>query len=152
MSRDLWYSPLGPLTLYQTGEVLTALHFGDTGGEEELLETPLSRCAKEELSAYFEGRLRVFSVPLSITGSTFSRRILGALAEIPYGTVITYGELARRAGSPSAARATGSALHRNPLPLFLPCHRVVAQGGIGGFGPGLEAKRFLLCLEGVLPT
>ena len=83
---------------------------------------------------------------------TFQTEIYDIVREIPEGQVVTYGLLARLLHAPQSARRVGRALRDAPARLGLPCHRVVAQGGIGGFGPGLEAKRFLLCLEGVLPT
>ncbi|OII62415.1 cysteine methyltransferase [Streptomyces sp. CC53] len=106
------------------------------------------------LEAYFDGRLRDFRLPLdwSLTGG-FTRRALRELAAgVPYGTLVGYGELAARAGQPGAAQAVGAAMGANPLPVVVPCHRVVeSDGGLGGFGGGLEAKRRLLVLEGVLP-
>lgn len=107
-----------------------------------------------EVDAYFRGDLRTFTVPLDwrLT-SGFHRRVLKELAAVPYGTVVGYQDLADRTGEPGAARAVGAAMGANPLPLVVPCHRVVASdGGIGGFGAGLEIKRALLALEGVLPA
>ncbi|GGN50028.1 methylated-DNA--protein-cysteine methyltransferase [Streptomyces kronopolitis] len=111
--------------------------------------------AVSELSAYFDGRLRTFTVPLDWSlSSGFSARVLRILAgDVPYGAVVGYQDLADRAGEPGAARAVGAAMGSNPLPVVVPCHRVVASdGGIGGFGGGLETKRLLLALEGVLPA
>lgn len=110
--------------------------------------------AVRQLERYFTGALREFTVPLDwslITG--FNRRVLRELAEhVPYGTVVGYGDLADRVGDPGAARAVGVAMGSNPLPVVVPCHRVVESGGgIGGFGGGLETKRTLLALEGILP-
>ncbi|MEV0264392.1 methylated-DNA--[protein]-cysteine S-methyltransferase [Streptomyces sp. NPDC050617] len=109
---------------------------------------------ERQLGAYFDGRLRAFTVPLDWSLTTgFNRRVLRALAaHVPYGTVVGYQDLARRVGEPGAARAVGTAMGANPLPVVVPCHRVVeSDGGIGGFGGGLEVKRALLALEGVLP-
>lgn len=110
--------------------------------------------ASAELTAYFDGRLRTFSVPLdwSLT-SGFNRRVLRELAaHVPYGTLASYQDLADRVGERGAARAVGVAMGSNPLPIVVPCHRVIeSNGGLGGFGPGLETKRDLLALEGVLP-
>ncbi|MEV0279564.1 methylated-DNA--[protein]-cysteine S-methyltransferase [Streptomyces sp. NPDC050610] len=110
--------------------------------------------AESQLGAYFDGRLRAFTVPLdwSLTGG-FNRRVLRALAaHVPYGTVVGYQDLAHRVGDPGAARAVGTAMGANPLPVVVPCHRVIESGGgLGGFGGGLEVKRALLALEGVLP-
>lgn len=107
-----------------------------------------------QLEEYFAGRRREFTLALDwslITG--FNRQVLRELASgVPYGAVVGYGELARRVGQPGAAQAVGTAMGANPLPVVVPCHRVVeSDGGIGGFGGGLETKRRLLALEGVLP-
>lgn len=104
---------------------------------------------------YFAGRRRAFDLPLDwslVTG--FNRRVLRELeATVPYGAVVGYQDLADRVGEPGAARAVGVAMGSNPLPLVVPCHRVIeSSGGIGGFGGGLEIKRQLLALEGVLPA
>jgi methylated-DNA-[protein]-cysteine S-methyltransferase len=102
-----------------------------------------------ELDAYFDGRLRTFSTPvdLALVGG-FARRVLETAARIPYGVVASYGELAKRAGSPRAGRAAGNALRRNPVPILVPCHRVVpASGGIGGYGGCEDRKAILLSLE-----
>lgn len=88
-------------------------------------------------------------LPLQLEGTAFQLAVWRALREVPAGQVVTYGELARRAGYPRAARAVGSAMHANPLPILIPCHRVVASNGIGGYGGGLALKRALLAAEGV---
>jgi methylated-DNA-[protein]-cysteine S-methyltransferase len=102
-----------------------------------------------ELDAYFDRRLRTFTTPvdLALVGG-FARRVLESTARIPYGVVATYGELAKRAGSPRGGRAAGNALHRNPIPILIPCHRVVpAGGGLGGYGGCEDRKAMLLALE-----
>lgn len=114
-------------------------------------ESTALRQAALELDQYFAGRRRTFSLPLELTGLTpFSLRILETLRTIPYGTTITYGALAVRAGFPHAARAVGRAMAFNPLPIVIPCHRVVAAGGrLGGYsgGNGLPTKLWLLEFE-----
>ncbi|MTE18556.1 methylated-DNA--[protein]-cysteine S-methyltransferase [Streptomyces sp. TRM43335] len=126
---------------------------GRAGGAADGRRT-VERAARE-LEAYFRGALREFSVPLdwSLT-SGFNGRVLRTLADtVPHGTVVGYRTLAERVGEPGAARAVGVAMGSNPLPVVVPCHRVVeSDGGIGGFGGGLETKRTLLALEGVLPA
>jgi len=109
---------------------------------------PLAR-AVEQLAAYFAGELTQFDLPLSVRGgSRFERAVWAALRDIPYGEMRTYGEIAARAGEPGAARAVGVACNRNPLPVVVPCHRVVGAGGkLVGFGGGLPRKRHLLELE-----
>jgi O-6-methylguanine DNA methyltransferase len=107
---------------------------------------------EEELKLYFSGRLRVFTVRLDVHGTPFQERVWRALMSVPYGDVVTYGELAVMAGVPGAARAVGGAMNRNRVPIVIPCHRVVAAGGkIGGYGGGLDIKRTLLDIEGVRP-
>ncbi len=115
----------------------------------------LLKTTAAQLADYFLGRKVRFTAPLDLTPLTpFARKVLTALARLPYGQTITYGQLARRIGAPNAARAVGSCLARNPLPLIIPCHRVLPRsGGLGGFsapaGPAL--KRRLLMLEGIPP-
>lgn len=116
--------------------------------------SPLLAEARRQVEEYFAGRRRDFELPLDwslISG--FNRQVLRELAAgVPYGTVVGYGDLAGRVGQPGAAQAVGTAMGANPLPVVVPCHRVVeSDGGIGGFGGGLETKRKLLALEGVLP-
>ncbi|POX44371.1 methylated-DNA--[protein]-cysteine S-methyltransferase [Streptomyces sp. Ru72] len=161
---------IGPLLLAATREGLVnvVFHASDTVRDKALerlasrlgtepVEDPRSPLLAEairQVRAYFAGRLHDFTLPLDwslITG--FNRQVLRELASgVPYGTVVGYGDLAGRVGQPGAAQAVGVAMGSNPLPVVVPCHRVVESGGgIGGFGGGLEAKRKLLALEGVLP-
>jgi methylated-DNA-[protein]-cysteine S-methyltransferase len=108
--------------------------------------------AASQLAAYFAGELVEFDLPLDLGGTEFQRNCWLALATIPYGQTVSYGEQARRLGlGPDAARAVGAANGQNPLPLVLPCHRVIgANGSLTGFGGGLHVKRFLLEHEGAL--
>ena len=116
----------------------------------ELLETPLFRETKAQLDAYFAGRLKAFSLPLAPAGTEFQKKIWKLLQNIPYGTTRTYGEIAALAGDPKACRAVGMANNRNPLPILIPCHRVVgANGSLVGYGGGLDIKLRLLQLEGI---
>ncbi len=106
--------------------------------------------ALDELEAFAEGRCLNFTVALDLRHQApFTVRVLRALLKVPAGHLTTYGKLAAKAGSPGAARAVGGAVGRNPIPIIIPCHRVVAAGGIGGFGLGLDCKRTLLAIEGV---
>ena len=139
-------APIGAVTLCQDEGGLCALRFGGNGGRMD--ETPLLLQAQRELEEYFAGRRSSFSVPLSMHGTPFQLRVWRALTEIPYGETLSYGALARRIGNPKACRAVGMANHVNPLPVFVPCHRVVgANGGLTGYAGGLDIKRFLLELE-----
>ncbi|GDY66502.1 methylated-DNA--protein-cysteine methyltransferase [Streptomyces avermitilis] len=161
---------IGPLLLAATGDGLVNVVFHATDAvRDKALERLASRLGSEpvedpgspflaeairQVTAYFAGERRDFELPLDwslISG--FNRQVLRELASgVPYGAVVGYGDLARRVGQPGAAQAVGMAMGSNPLPVVVPCHRVVeSDGGIGGFGGGLEAKRKLLALEGVLP-
>jgi methylated-DNA-[protein]-cysteine S-methyltransferase len=106
------------------------------------------REAVRQLDTYFKGRLKEFNVKLSPQGTPFQLIILRALQEVPYGETVSYGELARRIGKPKASRAVGAAIARNPLPIIIPCHRVIgSNGSLTGFGGGLDIKQALLDLE-----
>ncbi|AGS68875.1 methylated-DNA--[protein]-cysteine S-methyltransferase [Streptomyces collinus] len=161
---------IGPLMLAATREGLVnvVFHASDPVRERalerlaarlgtELAEDPDAPVLAEpirQVKAYFAGDRHAFDLPLDwslISG--FNRQVLRELASgVPYGTVVGYGDLAGRVGQPGGAQAVGAAMGANPLPVVVPCHRVVeSDGGIGGFGGGLEAKRKLLALEGVLP-
>ena len=107
--------------------------------------------ARQQLLEYFAGERRDFDLPLAPEGSDFQREVWSALRNIPYGTTISYGELARRVGRPAAARAVGAANGRNPIPIVIPCHRVIGKdGSLTGFGGGLQLKERLLELESPL--
>lgn len=110
-------------------------------------DSPLLRRLREELGEYFAGKRRAFDLPVRYGGTPFEARVWDELRRIPYGETIAYGELARRIGNPAAARAVAGANARNPVSILVPCHRVVAAGGPGGYGGGLAAKRTLLALE-----
>jgi methylated-DNA-[protein]-cysteine S-methyltransferase len=115
-------------------------------------DSPVLREAVRQLESYFAGELLEFDLPLDLGGTEFQRSCWLALATIPYGRTVSYGEQARRLGlGPASARAVGAANGQNPLPIVLPCHRVIgANGSLTGFGGGLDTKRFLLELEGAL--
>jgi methylated-DNA-[protein]-cysteine S-methyltransferase len=123
------------------------------GLSPRIVEAPASlEPVKRELEEYFAGRRRTFEIPLdwSLIGP-FGRRVLHATVEIPYGGHLSYAEVAAEAGSPRGSRAAGNALGANPIPIVIPCHRVLRTGGaIGGYGGGLDRKRYLLELEGAL--
>ncbi|MER6850920.1 methylated-DNA--[protein]-cysteine S-methyltransferase [Streptomyces flaveolus] len=161
---------IGPLMLAVTGDGLVNVVFHATDAvRDRALErlasrlgtrpveapgSPLLAEAIRQVEAYFAGERHDFDLPLDwslISG--FNRQVLRELASgVPYGSVVGYGDLAGRVGQPGAAQAVGTAMGANPLPVVVPCHRVVeSDGGIGGFGGGLETKRRLLALEGVLP-
>lgn len=138
-------SPIGPLTLLEESNALVELRFSDEGLHEE---TPLLLQAQAELLAYFAGELLAFSVPLQPHGTAFRHLVWKALQEIPYAQTCSYRDIAVRIKSPKAMRAVGTACGANPLPVFIPCHRVItSQGGLGGYSGGLPIKQALLRLE-----
>ena len=118
------------------------------GGEAAVSADPLLLDAADQLRAYFACELREFDIPLAPAGTAFQRQVWAAVAAIPYGSTASYLEIATAVGRPSACRAVGAANGRNPLPVIVPCHRVVgATGGLTGYGGGLDRKRSLLDLE-----
>lgn len=162
VSYDVTDSPLGRLFLATSERGLCRIAYdAEPEAEEEelargfglrVLRSPRALDGtKRELDDYFEGRRRTFELPIDLTPvGTFQREVLGRLAGVPYGSVTTYGALALESGHPRAARAVGGAMNRNPVPIVLPCHRVVgADGRLVGYGGGIERKIALLRLEGV---
>ncbi|MFQ5671225.1 MAG: methylated-DNA--[protein]-cysteine S-methyltransferase [Acidobacteriota bacterium] len=147
-------TPVGPLLLVADDTALTEIRF--TGALPREGHSPawksgssLLEEAARQLSAYFAGALRLFHLPLAPRGTPFQLRVWQTLQGIPYGETISYEGLARRVGRPSAARAVGAANGRNPLPIVIPCHRVLGKdGSLTGFRGGLRVKRQLLVLEG----
>lgn len=151
-------SPIGPLTLIARDGHLTHLVMQD---QAHATETPSGSrrddaCfaeVRDQLDQYFAGTRTEFDLPLQLEGTAFQRAVWTQLSAIPYGTTISYGELARRVGNPKAARAVGLANGRNPVAVIVPCHRVIAgDGSLGGYGGGLDRKVTLLHLEGVRPA
>mgnify|MGYP001806012384 CR=1 FL=1 len=143
-------SPVGPLTVFAEDGVVVAVDWGWPPPHSDQPADPLLDRARDQLDAYFDGRLQRFDLPLSPRGTTFQRRVWQAIAAIPFGKVRTYGDLAR--DLETAPRALGGACGRNPIPIIIPCHRVLGtDGSLGGYSgmDGLETKRFLLRLEGV---
>ena len=151
MARTVVDTPIGRLGLVGSHTGLEAVRFDGRRIRPEGSSPVLDEAARQ-LGAYFDGGLVAFELPLELNGSEFNRRCWLALASIPYGQTVSYGEQARRLGlGHDAARAVGAANGRNPLPIVLPCHRVIgADGSLTGFGGGLEVKRFLLEHEGAL--
>ena len=158
---DLADTPIGTLLVAATDRGLCQISFDPDRGLEELSEAAGRRvlrvprrieAARRELDEYFEGRRTEFDLPLDVSRvPEFQRVVLHELALVPYGEVTTYGALAARVGKPRAARAVGGAMNRNPIPIVLPCHRVIgASGSLTGYGGGLDRKRALLKLEGAL--
>ncbi|MCA3014293.1 MAG: methylated-DNA--[protein]-cysteine S-methyltransferase [Myxococcaceae bacterium] len=149
-------SPVGRLLLTSDGKGLTGL-YPPAHGRQPAIGAGWQRHdafftgVKDQLEAYFAGRLTRFEVSLAAKGTPFQRRVWDALLEVPYGATVTYGEVAARLGCPAAARAVGLANGRNPISIIVPCHRVVGRSGkLTGYAGGLELKRTLLDHEGHL--
>ena len=129
MTRLTVDSPIGPLTLDATDAAITSLDWGSDG--EQTTRSNLLSEARAQLDAYFAGRLQAFDLPLAPAGTEFQKSVWREMSEIPYGETRRYGDLARRLDS--SARAVGGACGRNPIPVIIPCHRVVAGTGLGGY-------------------
>ncbi len=148
-------SPLGELLLTSDGQCLTGLYFPahqdrHAPGSDWRLDDGQFAEVRGQLDAYFAGKLKEFDVPLATSGTPFERRVWNALRGIGYGTTVSYRDIARRIGRPTACRAVGMANGRNPISIIVPCHRVIgADGSLTGYGGGLQTKRRLLELEGV---
>ena len=159
---DVMDSPLGPLWIAVGPRGVVAIHYGARPSDRELARItrtygpavlPDRRSCDAvmgELDQYFAGRRRTFDVSIDLSGMTdFQRRVLTATARVPYGELTTYRQVARGAGNEQASRAAGAAVGSNPVPIVVPCHRVLhTGGGLGGYGGGLDRKEFLLRLEG----
>lgn len=151
MISCVYESPIGKLTLASNGEAITQVEFEDNRyplpehprGDDKIL-----RQARKELDAYFAGKLKDFTVPVAPEGTEFQKKAWKALQKIPYGQTRSYGQQAKVVGNPSASRAVGAANGRNPIPVIIPCHRVIgSNGSLTGFGGGMKRKQFLLDLE-----
>ena len=150
MTQRIYHSklstPIGELLLTSNGTALTGIYLDDTTPDAVSQESDevLSE-AREQLTAYFAGTRTVFDLPLAMSGTPFQLSVWEKLNDIPFGTTISYGEQARRMDQPNASRAVGSANGRNPIPIIVPCHRVIgASGDLTGYGGGLDRKRWLL--------
>lgn len=142
-------SPLGPLTLSGTEGALTGIAFGVIREGEER-PSPVLEQAARELEEYFAGAMRAFTVPLSPEGTEFQKKVWEALRAIPYGTTASYGDIAARIGKPGGAIAVGQANSKNPIPIIIPCHRVIgANGRMVGYTGGMHIKKALLAIEGI---
>jgi len=151
MPQTVVDSPIGPLGLVASDFALQSVMFHGGRLKADGVSPVLDEAGRQ-LDAYFAGELVAFDLPLELDGTDFQQQCWLALATIPYGQTVSYGEQARRLGlGNDKARAVGAANGQNPLPLVLPCHRVIgSDGSLTGFGGGLHVKRFLLELEGAL--
>ncbi len=143
-------TPIGRVGITANEEVVTGVFFGEPDEQcgYKIHETPLIKETAAQLKEYFAGTRKSFRVPLEMAGTAFQKAVWDALLKIPYGKTASYGDIAKAIGKPMASRAVGGACHMNPIPLLVPCHRVVgSDGSLTGFGGGLSVKEFLLNLE-----
>ena len=162
VAYDFAETPIGDVLIAATPRGLCRIsYFGEAEVVERLAAQYGARVlrspkpvdpVRRQLDEYFEGRRTDFDLELDLDVPDFYRQVLGELARVPYGETTTYGTLAKRVDRPAAARAVGTVMNRNPIPIVLPCHRVVgANGSLVGYAGGLDVKRRLLALEGALP-
>lgn len=150
MNRYHYETPVGPVCIEENGTAVTALYIDSKKQEErkEEKETPLLKEAHRQLMEYFEKKRTAFDLPLKPEGTDFQKKVWAALCTIPYGETRSYGEIAKQTGNEKACRAVGGANNKNPIMIFIPCHRVIgADGSLVGFGGGLQAKKYMLDLE-----
>ncbi|WP_415900605.1 methylated-DNA--[protein]-cysteine S-methyltransferase [Neptuniibacter sp. QD48_11] len=149
MYAAIMNTALGSLLIKANNSAITSIHFlQDNETLPELLGNALTNQCVSELSEYFAGKRVRFDVPLAPDGTKFQQSVWNALNEIPYGKTCSYGEVAKKIGNPKAARAIGMANNRNPIPIIIPCHRVLgSNGNLTGYAGGLENKSYLLNLE-----
>ena len=146
---EIYESPVGALTILAEKKGIRAIKFGE---DEEVKSTgkanEMTRWAVKELEEYFQGKRKEFTVPCGPEGTDFQKRVWEALTRIPYGETRTYKEIAVEIGNPGASRAVGMANNKNPVPIIIPCHRVIGSDGkLTGYAGGLEVKEFLQNLE-----
>ena len=150
MSMLFYESKVGRIGITEKEGSITNVYINndELPKDMQLCETPLLREAVRQLESYFAGELKEFTLPLEPSGTAFMKRVWTALCGIPYGNTASYKEIAEKVGAPKAARAVGLANNRNPIPIFIPCHRVIgADGSLIGYRGGLEMKKRLLELE-----
>jgi methylated-DNA-[protein]-cysteine S-methyltransferase len=156
MNYQYLTTPIGRLRLVSDGTHITAIefehHHAGNDGDQCCSDPALAACAAQ-LTAYFEGQRTTFDLPLAPGGTTFQNAVWDALRDIPYGELRSYRDIAAALHKPQAVRAVGAANGRNPIPIVVPCHRVIgSDGSLTGFAGGLEVKRALLELEGAIPV
>ncbi len=141
-------APFGKLTLYSEDGALTAVRFGAAADADDCTGDETLDCAAQQLEEYFSGARCAFSVPVRPQGTPFQMKVWQALMQIGYGETASYADVAGKIGNPNACRAVGMANNKNPLPIIIPCHRVIGKSGaLTGYAGGLEVKQWLLNLE-----
>ncbi len=139
-------SPIGMITLEADENALLSVKFGST--DKEYVPNSIAALALEEITEYFRGNLKNFTVPYKLCGTDFQKNVWAALTEIPYGETVSYEDIAIRIGNPKACRAVGMANNKNRLPIIVPCHRVIGKNGsLTGYAGGIEIKKLILNIE-----
>lgn len=149
-SLFFYKTDIGEVGIAENGKAITNIYFqGESVPKDMVLnETNLIKEAIRQLNSYFAGELKIFELPLAPEGTEFMRSVWKALCEIPYGKTFSYKDIAQNIGNPKAVRAVGNANNRNPIPIIIPCHRVIGSNGkLVGYGGGLGIKKYLLDLE-----
>lgn len=141
-------SEFGPLTIYENKGKIVKISFTEDKSEDDFESKTIKKCY-EEINSYLKGTLKDFTVDLEVSGSDFQKKVYRALLEIPYGSTKTYKDIAKAIGNPNSSRAVGNANNKNPLPIIIPCHRVIgSNGNLIGYAGGLDIKKMLLSIEG----
>lgn len=154
MIYDKINTPLGFLIVVSDGEGLCGIAFESESSPKDLSDLKKDPTTMgpitAQIEAYLKGKLKDFHIPLKLSGTPFQKRVWAELTQIPFGETRSYQDIAKAVGSPSASRAVGSACGKNPIPIVVPCHRVIAKnGGLGGYSGGLGIKKTLLKIEGL---
>jgi methylated-DNA-[protein]-cysteine S-methyltransferase len=151
MKKLFFYdTKIGTIGIAEENGAITNLYFSKTVADVKAIleETVILQEANKQLQEYFAGKRTVFELPLALKGTAFQQKVWQALQEIPFGETRSYGEIAKNIGQPKASRAVGGANNKNPLPIFIPCHRVIGTNGkLVGYAGGLEIKKILLNVE-----
>jgi methylated-DNA-[protein]-cysteine S-methyltransferase len=145
-ARKTFLSKVGPLTLESMNDAIVKVSFHGIG--PDVGQSPVIDQAVKELQEYFDGSRQIFSVKVRVIGTPFQQKVWTALQQVPFGVFPSYADIAEAIGRPTATRAVGMANHRNPVPIFIPCHRVIGKNGdLTGYAGGLELKQKLIKLE-----
>ena len=148
MYQKSYKSPIGMLYILEEDKKIVAINYNKKEKNTIEKETELLKRTIQELEEYFEGKRKKFDVPLNPKGTEFMKKVWDELLKIPYGKITTYGEIAKNIGNPKASRAVGLANHNNPIPIIIPCHRVIGKNKkLIGYALGLDKKEYLLNLE-----
>ncbi|AJA46548.1 methylated-DNA--protein-cysteine methyltransferase, constitutive [Clostridium pasteurianum DSM 525 = ATCC 6013] len=150
MNKTFYYeTKIGKIGITEDGKAITNIYFGESPSKDiNLIETPLLKEAYKQLQEYFHGKRKTFQLPLAPKGTDFQQKVWEALRKIPYGSTCSYKDVAIKIGNINACRAVGMANNRNPIPIIIPCHRVIGTNGkLVGYGGGLKIKEMLLKIE-----